>query len=468
MPSPTEPFAVELSRQTSDPLAVQLARQVRVMATTGVLAPGTRLPSSRALAAEISVARSVVEHAYDQLQAEGWLRAVRGAGTYVADVPASPGPPRRSKGGATKQPADRGLVSLDTGTPWQDPRGTPGWRRAWRQVSMARPPRGYPDPAGLPELREEVSAYLARRRGVRRAPDEIVITAGAAHAFGLVLDTLERGGNVVIEDPGYRAAVAVAANAGFGVCDIPVDASGLDVAELAQLERDVRAVYVTPAHQHPLGVTMSAARRVALIGEAARRSAYIIEDDYDSEFRYDVAPLPALASLAADRVVYVGTVSKVLHPAVRLGWLAADRGLVRRLVSRRAARHDYTSWPVQVAVLTMLREGHLDRVTRAARRVYAERSALVVRRLGDAVGCECVAPAGMYVTVQMSGLLARSAVAAAHAAGFELPSLADYCRSSPKQGIVLGFGGLTDAELHGALDAVESGVRGVGHSRGLA
>jgi len=467
-PEPTEPLTVELRRHAPVPLGVQLASQVRALTTKGVLAPGTRLPSSRALAAELSVARSVVEQAYDQLQAEGWLRAVRGAGTYVADLPASASPPAHSNAEPKRLPADESSVSLDTGTPWQDPRPDAGWRRAWRQVSMSRPPRGYPDPAGLVELREELSAYLARRRGVRRTPDEIVVTAGTTHAFGLLLDTLGRGGCVAIEDPGYRAAVAVVEAAGVEVSDIPVDAFGLDVATLSQLGRDdIRAVYVTPAHQHPLGVTMSAARRVALISEAARRSAYIIEDDYDSEFRYDVAPVPALASLDRHRVVYVGTVSKVLHPGLRLGWLAADRDLVKRLVARRAARHDHPSWPVQVAVLTMLREGYLDRVTRTARRVYAERSALVVSRLGVAGG-ERATSAGMYITVEMPAHVARSAVATARAAGFQLPSLADYCRSSDRHGIVLGYGGVSQAELHRALDAVEAGVRRAEHSPGMA
>jgi len=207
---------------------------------------------------------------------------------------------------------------------------------------------------------------------------------------------------------------------------------------------------------------------VALVAEAARRSAYIVEDDYDSEFRYDVAPLPALASLDRHRVVYLGTVSKVLQPGVRLGWLAADRDLVRRLVSRRAARHDHPSWPVQLAVLTMMREGHLDRVIRAARRVYAERTALVASRLGDALGLEVAASAGMYVTVEMPEAMARCASAAARAAGFDLPSLADFCRTSSRHGVVLGFGGVSDAELRRVLDVVAAGVRRAEDSRGQA
>ena len=470
--NPAEPLAVVLRRDTADPLPVQLARQVRDLAVTGALGSGARLPSSRALAAELHVARSVVEQAYDQLQAEGWLRSVRGAGTFVADLPTPRGAATKSASPRRRVRPEQDLVSLDTGTPWQDPRVDPGWRRAWRQVSMAKPPKGYPDPAGLAELREEVSTYLARRRGVRRAPEEVVITSGTTHGWALLLDTVGSSGCVAIEDPGYRAAVAVAADAGFPVFDIPVDAAGLDVTALSRLEQDdVRAIYVTPAHQHPLGVAMSAARRVALVAEAARRSAYIVEDDYDSEFRYDVAPLPALASLDRHRVVYLGTVSKVLQPGVRLGWLAADRDLVRRLVSRRAARHDHPSWPVQLAVLTMMREGHLDRVIRAARRVYAERTALVASRLGDALdalGLEVAASAGMYVTVEMPEATARCASAAARDAGFDLPSLADFCRTSSRHGVVLGFGGVSGAELRRVLDVVAAGVRRAEDSRGQA
>lgn len=465
--SSAEPLPVELRRDVAEPLGVQLARQVRQLAANGVLAAHTRLPSSRALAAELSVSRSVVEQAYDQLQAEGWLTSVRGAGTYLADLPSSTSRPSATAHRSSEGSRSHRLLSLDTGTPWQDHRVSLGWRRAWREVSVARPAQGYPDPAGMAELREEVSAYLARRRGVRRTPDEVVITSGTTHAWALLLDVLDRRGSVAIEDPGYRAAVAVAADAGFGVVDVPVDVFGLDVAALAAVGRDdVQAVYVTPAHQHPLGVSLSASRRVALLEEAGRRSAYVVEDDYDSEFRYDVAPLPALASLDPRQVVHLGTVSKVLHPAVRLGWLAADRALVRRLVERRAARHDHPSWPLQQAVLTMMREGHLDRAVRSARRIYAERSAVVTRRLAAVLAGQSVGSAGMYVTAELSASMASDAVAAAGAAGFLLPSLADYCRSCDRHGIVLGFGGVSDTELRRALDAVESGLRRGGGRRG--
>ncbi len=461
-------LAVQISRDAAVPMSVQLSSQVRDLVTTGVLTAGTRLPSTRAVATELSVARSVVERAYDQLQAEGWLVATRGSGTFVADVPA----PARATRAATlrrrRSANPPALISLDTGTPWHDAGVDPGWRRAWRDVAVARPPAGYPDVRGELELREEVAAYLARRRGVVRAPSEIMITTGTTHAWGLVLDALGPG-CVAIEDPGYRAAVAVAAHAGRDVVDIPVDESGLDVAALTRLPRDdVAAVYVTPAHQHPLGVTLSAARRIALIDEARERGAVVVEDDYDSEFRYDVAPLPALASLDPTRVVYTGTVSKMLQPGLRLGWLAADAALVRTIATRRAQRKDHPSWPLQRVLLTMLREGYLDRRVRVARRVYAERSALVARRLGPVMGPGRLSLAGMYVTVELPAEAAQRTVVAAREAGFELPSLVDYSRTSARQGIVLGFGGVTDEELERALSVVAEQVCGAADTRGMA
>jgi len=339
---------VDVHRGSGTPLHVQLASQVRDLVTRGVLQSGARLPSNRALASDLGVARTVVEQAYDQLLAEGWLVARRGSGTFVADVGTLP----RVAPSVRRPPETRapGLVRLGTGTPWLDPRLQAGWRRAWRDVAAASPPRDYPDPTGLPELREEVAAYVSRTRGVACGAGQVMITAGTSHGMALALSALGPG-PVAVEDPGYRAAVATVQQSGREVVDVPVDGQGLDVAALAAHPGPVRSVYVTPAHQHPLGITMSATRRVALLAEASRRQALVLEDDYDSEFRYDVAPLPALSALDRRRVVYLGTASKILLPGLRLGWLVADADLVDRVAVLRAARHDHPPWPTQRATL---------------------------------------------------------------------------------------------------------------------
>ncbi len=452
---PPTPLALTLERSSRDTLPVQLARQIRDHVSDGVLDRGQRLPSSRSLAVDLGVARAVVEAAFDQLVAEGWLVARAGAGTFVGDVG---GPTARARssvrsGSRTFRPAE--LVSFDTGTPYVDPRLDAGWRRAWREAAQATMPRGYPDPAGIAELRELIAAYVARRRGVSCTADEVLITAGTTHGLTVVLEQLERGA-VAIEDPGYRAAVEVARSARFDVADIPVDHEGICVDALAACRGDVRAVYVTPAHQHPTGVTMTASRRVALVAEARRRSALIIEDDYDSEFRYDVAPLPALASLSRD-VIYLGTAAKAVHPALRIGWLVGPADLVAELAARRARRHDHSSWPVQRAFLAMLRDGHVDRLIRSARRVYAERSELVRERLAPFAAVHG-AGAGMYVTVPLAPSLARAVVSAAGAEGLDIPLLSAYGRTDARDGIVLGFGGVTHAELERCLEVVTAAL----------
>ena len=455
------PLSVIVERESNSTLPVQLAVQVRDRIRSGVLRPGDRLPSSRALAAELGIARAVVEQAFQQLDAEGWLTAHRGSGTFVRSLDALPagfGPAPRAAGesGPSRPRHAAAPVSFDTGTPWSVPRHDPGWRRAWRDVSAAVPPTGYPDPAGEMDLREEVAAYVGRHRGIACSADEVMITSGTTHGLALLLETLPPGA-VAVEDPGYRAAVQVAVAAGRPVVDVPVDVEGIDVAALRRSVAEVAAVYVTPAHQHPLGMPMSAARRLALLAEAQRRGAVVAEDDYDSQFRYDVAPLPALASLSRD-VVYLGTAAKIVSPGLRLGWLVAPAELVRELRERRAARHDHPSWPVQRAFVTLLREGHVDRWVRAARRAYSDRSARVRRRLGQYL--DVGGPgAGMYLTLRLDGPLAEGLVTAAADAGMELPSLASYGRTYSEPGIVLGFGGVSDRDLDRLLDVLEDLLR---------
>ena len=466
---------LSLARRSGIPLVAQVAHRVRELASSGVLGPGDRLPSIRALATDAGVARAVVEAAYDQLIAEGWLIARRGSGTYVAEVGhlpiAAAAPTSATAAPATAQnrspasegSARRGAVRLDTGTPWTDPRHDAGWRRAWREVSAARIPPGYPDPAGMPELRTAVAGYLGRTRGLLCTPSEVLVTGGTTHGLALLLDVLGPG-SVAIEDPGYRAAVAVAEQSGRKVVDVPVDAEGIDVRALRSSSAGIRAAYVTPAHQHPLGITMSAGRRIALLAEAKRRSALVVEDDYDSEFRYDVAPLPALAALDRDRVVYLGSASKSVHPGLRIGWLVAPPELVRAMVERRAARHDHLAWPVQRAFLGMLRDGHVDRLVRSARRVYAERSEIVVRALAS-YGKIGAPAAGMYVTLQLPGPVADAVRDECLRAGFDLPSLANYSRSSGLTGLVIGFGGVTDEQLSRALEVLTAALSRVDHRK---
>jgi len=434
---------VLLDRTAPGPLGVQLSGAIRELVVTGTLARGDRLPSSRALAADLGVSRSVTEHAYEQLLAEGWLEARRGSGTYVAS------------GGATstttpRRPApvpERDLVRLDAGTPWIDPRHTAGWRRAWREVSTARPPRGYDDPRGLPELRAALADRIGRTRGLAVDPDEVVVTNGTTDGLRHLLSVLPPG-PVALEDPGYRAAVETVRGVARAVRDLPALVPVTDLTGVA-------AAYVTPAHQHPLGRVLPAADRVALLDAARTADAVVVEDDYDSEFRYDVAPVPALASLDRRQVAYLGTAAKAVAPSLRLGWMVPPAAYLDAVNARRVITHEGAPWPVQRAFLALLRDGYVDKVVRTARRVYAERAPRVAAALTPYA--ELAGPlAGMYSTWLLPQADALRAREAAREAGFEVNLLSDYCRTARLTGLVLGFGGVTDDELDRALAAVTS------------
>jgi GntR family transcriptional regulator/MocR family aminotransferase len=430
---------VRLDRADPRPLGTQLADQVRQLVLDGALARQDRMPPTRRLAAELGVSRSVVTQAFDQLLAEGWLEARQGAGTWVAGGPAGRGatPARRRTSGR-----ERALVLLDAGTPWIDPRHQAVWRRAWREVSAATPPRGYDDARGLPELRALLAERLGRTRGLAVDAGRVRVTGGTGAGLRHLLAVLPPGA-VALEDPGYRAAVATVRAACRAVRDLPA------LEPVTELD-GCAAAYVTPAHQHPLGRVLPAADRLCLLATARRDQAVVIEDDYDSEFRYDVAPVPALASLDRDRVAYLGTASKAILPSLRLGWAVVPDGLLDAFDAHRALTHDAPPWPVQRALVTLLRDGYVDAVVRSARRVYAERAPRVVAALSPYA--ELAGPvAGMYSTWLLPHARAVRARAAAEQAGFRVNLLRDYCRTARLSGLVVGFGGPTDAELDRAL-----------------
>ncbi len=442
----TKTLPVRLDRDRPEPLGVQLSTQVRDLVVTGTLVPGDRLPSTRALAAELGVARSVTEQAYDQLVAEGWLTSRQGAGTFVA----SGGAPRAAARPRPHRQTAPDLIDLDLGSPWIDPRHAAGWRRAWREVSAAPPPAGYPDPRGIVELRVAIAERLARTRGLTVDPDEVLLTSGTTDGLRQLLPHLPAG-PVGVDDPGYRAAVECVRVAGREVVDLP-PTGPITMAGLA-------AAYVTPAHQHPLGYVMPATDRLALLAAAREHRGFVVEDDYDSEFRYDVAPIPALASLDRTRVAYLGTASKSVGPGLRVGWMVPPPALLPALVEHREHTYDMPSWPAQRALLALLREGWVDKVVRTARRVYADRAPRVAAALAPHATPAGPA-AGMYSTWLLPAPAVHRARLAAREAGFEVSPISTYCRNTEMSGLVVGFGGVTDAELDRVLAAMVRGLAG--------
>ena len=446
-------LSLRVDRADPERLPAQIAEQIRARIRGNALSAGARLPSSRAVAAAVGVSRAVASAAYDQLVAEGWLEARRGAGTYVCAVrlPLVSPPVARTESARTNPvPLD-----LRPGEPWTPGSASPAWRRAWRDVAQSEPPASYPDPHGLPALREAVAEHLARTRGLSCTPDRVMITNGTTHGLGLLLGRHHRpGAAIAIEVPGYRSAAHAAQFAGWEPWPARIDASGLDPDLLAEAPPEVEAVYATPSHQYPLGVLMPIDRRVGLLEWARTRGAYVIEDDYDSEFRYDVSPLPTLADLDPDRVVYLGTVSKTLGAGVRLGWVVASPALIDTLAQTRERLHDFAPWPTQRALLSLLHDGEWDRMVRAARRTYTVRDRLVAQRLSP-YGRLSGVGAGIHTAILLDPAVAKTVAAEAARAGVTVATLDESSwMSSDRDGLVIGYGNVTDGELDFALDVI--------------
>jgi GntR family transcriptional regulator/MocR family aminotransferase len=427
------------------PLAAQITGQLRDAVTSGVLLAGERLPSTREFAATLGVSRTVVTSAYAQLFAEGWLDGRHGSGTYVADVtpglpPVRVAPGQASSGQATPPPVSPrgtgqgGRIEMLPGVPWADGIDPAMWRRAWRYAGT-RPPSSWPDAHGLPGLRAELATYLRRSRALTVTADHILVTRGVSNGLtGLAATLLSPGDRAGVEEPGHRAAREVLRRAGGEVVPCRVDEHGVVTDELPD---DLRLLYTTPAHQYPLGGRLPVARRQALVAWARRTGTVIVEDDYDGEFRYDVAPLPALAAMDPGVVVYLGTTSKMLTPVLGAGWLVAAPGLVDRIAADRQDISERVPEPVQHALVQMITSGALERHVRRVRLEYARRRS-VLMGLPGVIGDT----AGMHVVMELPP--GRPAVEVASAAcdlGVGVFTLDRYYAGPPdRNGLALGYG----------------------------
>jgi GntR family transcriptional regulator / MocR family aminotransferase len=473
---------VVVERAAPAPLAVQISAQLEAAVTDGVLRAGDRLPSSRDLASSLGVSRTVVTNAYARLFAEGWLEGRHGSGTYVADVAArravppvsrhraAPLPDALAPAAVPRAPAAAGEpggrpapIDLQPGISWADGIEPAAWRRAWRQAGAHLPSR-WPDPYGLPELREEIAGYLRRSRGLAVRPEQVLITQGVSSGLALLADALLTPGDKAgIEEPGYPTGREVLHRAGARVVPCRVDAHGIVPEELPG---DLTLLYTTPAHQYPLGGRLPVSRRQALIGWAKATGAIIVEDDYDSEFRYDVGPLPALHSMDPDVIVYLGTASKILATAFGAGWLVAPSQLVDKLAALRPQLGERIPEPVQYAILALLRSGDLERHVRKMRLEYARRRAALVDGLTCADPPVAVADAdqnrvpfrllgdtaGIHVVLELpDGYPAASLVAAAAERGVRVYPLDRYFAGPLAiSGLILGYGTATLPEVRTA------------------
>lgn len=472
------------------PLYRQVYASIRRAILSGEFLPGQKLRSSRALADELGVSRITVVNAYDQLFAEGYLEGKTGAGTFVAaqlpedllqigpghDEPArKPGiispnglsdfgrtMARKSADGirnevvATFRPFQNGLTAVEE-FPFDV------WARiaSRKQRNPLRSLIGYGDPQGYRPLREAIAAHLGSSRGVRCSPEQVVVTSGAQQALDLIARIfIAPGDAAMIEDPCYLEARGVFECAGAAVMPVPVDSEGIDISRAPKSRAAAKLVYVTPSHQYPLGVTMSLARRLELIEWANDTGAWIIEDDYNSEFRYAGRPLASLQGLdPTGRVIYVGTFSKTIFPALRIGCLVLPEKLVDVFTAARALNDVHSSLMDQAILAEFIAEGHFARHLRKMRTLYASRRNFLLaecrKHLSGLLEVE-PADAGMHLVGRLPegrGDIELSEKAAA--LGLKLSPLSSYYASKPEcAGFILGYTAFDGKETRAAIKKI--------------
>jgi GntR family transcriptional regulator/MocR family aminotransferase len=470
------PPVIAVDRTAATPLQRQIYERYREAIVERRLRPGQRLPSTRSLAAELRISRMPVLNAFEQLLAEGYFETRVGAGTFVAG--ALPDPPPQGTGPSGGEPAARAsrVVSQNAGLLAQ-PAPAP-WLRGWGAFRVSQPavdrfpfqvwstliarhcrnPRinllHYGDPLGYRPFREAVAAYLRTARAVRCEADQIMVVGGSQSALELSARVLlDPGQPVWIEEPGYNGARDALTLAGAHLVPVPVDGEGLDVAAGIALCPQARAAYVTPSHQYPLGMTLSASRRLQLLEWARRSGAWILEDDYDSEYRFESLPISALQGLDRDaRVIYIGTFSKVLFPSLRLGYIVIPADLVDRFIAVREAMDIFPPTLFQAVLADFLTEGHFARHLRRMRLLYRERRDALIEGLRRELGEHLEAhdgQAGMHLAATLKGRSDDREISA-RAAGqslWAMPLSTCYLGEPARYGLVLGYGGTSVPEI---------------------
>lgn len=490
---------IPLDRNADQPLRDQIYTGVRAAILDGTLIVGARLPSTRELARHLGVSRLTVDDAYARLIAEEYTIGRRGSGTYVASDIRRPVPARASERHATtdvrglsrwagRLPPPESRPRHQAPLPFNLAAGTPALdvfpRAVWQRL-QAREARNhtydrfdYGPAAGLRSLRGELAGYVARSRGVRCSPDQVVITSSTHQSVDLLTRLMvDPGDAVVVEDPGYPAVRQILSVAGAAVSPLPVDADGLRTDLLPTIPGSAKLACVTPSHQYPSGALLPLARRLELLRWAGESGALVLEDDYDSELRYDARPLPALSALASGgdglgRVAYLGTFSKVLFPALRIGYVVLDSDLVDLFVDAKRIVDRHPATQLQATAAAFIAEGHFERHLVRMRRLYASRQATLIaaidtdlkgiasRNMFGGSGAS-VASAGLHVMVRVEGdrderdLIARAADHCVEVSGGN-----DCFVTEPAQPhLLLGYAAMPEARIEEAVRRLASALR---------
>ncbi|OXT02132.1 GntR family transcriptional regulator [Notoacmeibacter marinus] len=464
---------IEVIDDATQPLFINLARSITGEIERGRLKPGDALPGTRTLAKTLKLHRNTVDAAYQELMMQGWLVARSSRGTFVAnDLPegqtlSGKKPPVRKANRSEKTATERPLLRLSDGVP--DARLLPNvaLARAFRRTltsSAFLSNAGYGDPRGCQALRASLAEYLMEERGLAPSPDDVLVTRGSQMALFLAASaTLEPGQAIAVEQPGYPLAWSAFRAANARVIPVPVDIQGLCVdrlADLAKNEPALKAVYLTPHHQYPTTVTMGAGRRLKLLQIARQYGLTILEDDYDHEYRFEGRPVLSLAARAGTdtRVIYIGSLSKLLAPALRIGYAIASPAMIERMADRREAIDRQGDVPLEQALANLIDDGELRRHARKARRIYRSRRDYLadelLRRLNDAVSFD-VPAGGLAIWLRVAnGLSAETWANNAAQAGLAIaPGLRFVLDTQhAPEAFRIGYASLDEGDLRRAVD----------------
>ncbi len=474
-------LTISIDRNSSTSLQVQLFDQIKDAILDSRVSPGSILPATRVLASELGVSRVTVLGAFDRLLAEGYVEGKMGAGTQVSDILPEDLLTARKKfrkqtGNTTPAGKLSGLSRISetmTNQGRHYPKGVRAFRpslpdlrqfpfqlwskiiaRTWKNPTDDLILSG--DMRGYYPLRESIAAYLSSVRGLHCSADQVIITSGAQQALDLIARTIiDPGDDVWVEDPGYSGLQSTLKAAGARVSYIPIDDNGLSVEEGCRQAPKAVLAAVTPSHQFPLGVTMSLTRRLELLDWATKANAWILEDDYDSEFRYGGKPLSALQGLdETGRVIYVGTFSKVLFPSLRLGHVVVPKSLLVPFTAVRASIDDYPALALQPALHSFIDDGHFASHIRKLRALYAERQDMLLGALKKHASGLLSATsheAGMHLIAHLNpvhSISDRQAACMAQGTGLVALALSEFYRGTTQsEGLILGYAGLTKQEI---------------------
>jgi GntR family transcriptional regulator / MocR family aminotransferase len=479
---------IVVDRKASAPLHKQVYDGFRMAIVRGNLRPGQRVPSSRTLSVELGLSRIPVLNAYAQLLAEGYFESRKGAGTFVSNsLPESltictDRTSQRAQGSGPRPVARRSLLLSHERPPWASGWGAFGVHQPafecfpfqiWSSIITrhSRSPRLSSihniDPLGTETFREAICTYLRTARAVQCDPHQVMVVSGSQQALEISARVLLGTGSAIwFEEPGYRLARNVFAGAGCDLVPVPVDEDGMVVSAGIKRSPKARAAYVTPSHQYPLGATMSAGRRMQLLNWAQSAGSWIIEDDYDSEYRFESAPISSLQGLDRNaRVIYIGTFSKVLFPSLRLGYIVIPEDLVNPFIAVRSAMDIFPPYLYQETLNDFMREGHFARHIRKMRLLYSERRTALVANLREQLGPELEihgAQAGMHLAVTLpQGLSDLEIAKNAASKGLWLwPLSPSYLGKFRRQGLILGFGNTSVEDMPQAVSQLRAQLTG--------